>query len=139
MLIESRLTDSRVIDSIYDRMTSNSYSQDDMFTSMTGTGTTKNNNDKSTSMSRAMSRAILKQMFRDRFLSNNSDNNKATSSSILYVAVPLLLENKLLQRLDITAYSNDVKVAIKRSEQMEVDRDVRSKKDVLSSSTVFFN
>ena len=41
--------------------------------------------------------------------SSNNDNNDNRRSSSMYVAIPTILEGKLLKLLDITPYSTSVK------------------------------
>ena len=46
--------------------------------------------------------------------------------------MPLLLESQLLKALDITAYSTQIQVSVKRSSAMTLEgEEMRSKRDIL--------
>lgn len=68
----------------------------------------------------------------DRYKASLRDRIAVDGGAMLYVAVPLFLENQLLGRLQITPFSNEVKISPKRSAPMDLDgSDVRSKRDIL--------
>lgn len=81
------------------------------------------------------SKALGESMF---VVSTNGDKSSLHDrmpggrGAMLYVAVPLFLESQLLNRLQITAFSSEVKISTKQSAQMDLDgTDIRSKKDIL--------
>ena len=81
------------------------------------------------------SEALGESMF---LLSTNRDKTSLHDrmpggrGAMLYVAVPLFLESQLLNRLQIAAFSSEVKISTKQSAQMDLDgSDIRSKKDIL--------
>jgi citrate lyase gamma subunit len=67
----------------------------------------------------------------------NWDADVENEESLIYVAVPVVLEAKLLNLLNITAFSVDAPIVVKRAAAMDLgSNEIRKRIDPLESKTI---